>query len=147
MKKKQFYLLIIVLLTSRMLLSAQEVLRYVGTQQSDINYADGQLRHAIGVHNIQVMRANRERPEFSDGHGWTYNHGPNLAYWNGKFYVHYLSTIHGEHVQPGQTLLVTSEDGRNWSFPLVIFPQYEIPSGTVKQEKGYTSFPGMKSVM
>ncbi|MBE0653584.1 MAG: six-hairpin glycosidase [Bacteroidales bacterium] len=129
----------------------QDMLRYIGTQQSNINYPDGQLRHAIGVHNIQVMRANREHPEFSDGNGWTYNHGPNLAYWNGKFYLNYLSTPHSEHVQPGQTLLVTSDNGRDWSFPVVIFPQYDITVGTVKitsrNEKGFVSYPGMKSVM
>lgn len=147
MKSKKLIFFLTLLLASGFITSGQEVLRYVGNQQSDINYPDGQLRHAIGVHNIQVMRANREHPEYSDGYGWTYNHGPNLAYWNGSFYLNYLSTIHGEHQQPGQTLLVSSKDGYNWSFPVVIFPQYDIPVGTVKREKGYVSYPGMKSVM
>ena len=139
------------LISSSLFLNAQDTLRYIGTVQSDINYSDGQLRHAMGVHNIQVMRANRQHPEFSDGYGWTYNHGPNLAYWNGKFYLNYLSTPHGEHIQPGQTLLSTSVDGYNWTFPEVIFPTYKIPAGTKKQASKeltiFTSYPGMQSVM
>jgi hypothetical protein len=102
---------------------------YVGpdkTSESDyINgYHDGRLRPAIGVQNYQVLRANRSHPEWSDGLGWTYNHAPNLAYWNGKFYYHYLNTPFGEHVPPGMTMLTTSTDGKNWERPRVLFPVY-----------------------
>ncbi len=128
-------------------LAGQDVLRYKGTQQSNTNFPDGQLIHAIGVHNIQVMRANRQHPEMAEGYGWTYNHGPNLAYWKGKFYLNYLSTPHSEHIQPGQTLIATSDDGYKWSQPLVVFPPYKIPVGIVKRGTSFTSYPGMHSVM
>ncbi len=85
-------------------------------------YHHGRLRPAIGVQNYEVVRANRSHPEWSDGLGWTYNHAPNLAYWNGRFYYHYLATPVGEHIPPGLTLLSTSEDGKHWSRPEVLFP-------------------------
>jgi len=85
-------------------------------------YHHGRLRPAIGVQNYEVMRANRSHPEWSDGLGWTYNHAPNLAYWNGRFYYHYLATPVGEHIPPGVTLLSTSEDGKQWTRPEVLFP-------------------------
>src|ERR1043165_4771591 len=80
----------------------------------DLATHDGRLRPAIGTENIQAMRANRTHPEKSDGFGWTYNHAPMLAYWNGRFYLEYLSTPFGEHVPPGQTLVANSTDGRTW---------------------------------
>ncbi|MCU7551902.1 exo-alpha-sialidase [Chitinophagaceae bacterium LB-8] len=112
---------------------AQDTVRYTGTTLSNVDYHHGQLAPAIGVHNIQVMRANREFPEKSDGFGWTYNHAPMIAYWNGTFYVQYLSNPVGEHVPPGQTLLLTSKDGYNWSKPEVAFGLYKIPDGTTKE--------------
>jgi hypothetical protein len=112
---------------------AQEVVNYTGTTLSNVDYHHGQLRPAIGVHNIQVLRANREHPEKSDGFGWTYNHAPMLAYWNNTFYLQYLSNPAGEHIPPGQTLLITSKDGRQWSKPSVIFPPYKIPDGVQKE--------------
>jgi hypothetical protein len=112
---------------------AQDTVRYTGTTLSNVDYHHGQLSPAIGVHNIQVMRANREHPEWTDGFGWTYNHAPMLAYWNNTFYLEYLSDPVGEHVPPGQTLLVTSADGAHWSKPVVLFPPYKIPDGTKKE--------------
>src|SRR5690349_20446689 len=76
----------------------------------DLTVHDGRLRPAIGVESIQVFRANRTRPDLSDGFGWTYNHAPMLAFWNGKFHLEYLSTPFGEHVPPGQTMIVRSEE-------------------------------------
>jgi hypothetical protein len=90
----------------------------------DLATHDGRLRPAIGVENIQVMRANRTAPETADNYGWTYNHAPMLAYWNGKFYLEYLSNPFGEHVAPGQTLVANSADGRNWDMPKQVFPIY-----------------------
>jgi hypothetical protein len=87
----------------------------------------------MGVHNIQTMRANRERPDLSDGFGWTYNHAANLAYWNGTFYYHYLSDPVSEHVPSSHTLLQTSRDGYTWDRPSVVFPAYRIPNGFSKQ--------------
>lgn len=89
-------------------------------------YHDGQLRPAIGVQNYQIMRANRSHPEWSDGLGWTYNHAPMLAWWKGKFYCSYLNTPMGEHIPPGMTMLVTSQDGKNWQLPKVLFPIYPL---------------------
>jgi hypothetical protein len=83
----------------------------------------------VGVENQQVMRANRTHPEWGDGFGWTYNHAPNLAYWKGKFYFHYLSNPFSEHVAPGRTLLCVSADGRNWGQPVELFPPYEFFGG------------------
>jgi hypothetical protein len=85
---------------------------------------DGRLRPAIGVENIQLLRANRTHPEAADQYGWTYNHAPMLAYWNNKFYLEYLSNPFGEHVAPGQTLVTTSADGRSWEMPKQVFPIY-----------------------
>jgi hypothetical protein len=110
-------------------LSAQNQVHYSGKTLNNPDYHHGQLSPVMGVHNIQVMRANREFPELADGYGWTYNHAPMLAYWNNMFYLEYLSDSVGEHVPPGHTLLVNSKDGYNWSMPVVIFPKYKIPDG------------------
>jgi len=109
--------------------SGSEPVRYVGGVSIDPTVHDGRLRPAIGVENRQVMRANRTHPEWADDQGWTYNHAPMLAYWNGKFYLEYLSNPVGEHIAPGQTLVTTSTDGRNWSKPVVVFPPCELPEG------------------
>ncbi len=112
---------------------AQDTVHYTGNTIVNVDYHNGQLAPAIGVHNIQIFRANREHPEKADGFGFTYNHAPMLAYWNNTFYVEYLSDKVGESVPPGQTLLITSKDGNSWSKPMVIFPQYKIPDGTTKE--------------
>lgn len=107
----------------------KDLVHYVGETMSNVDYHHGQLQPAIGVHNQQIMRANRLMPEQSDGFGWTYNHAPMIAYWNNTYFVEYLSDPVSEHVTPGQTLLITSKDGINWSMPQVIFPQYLVPEG------------------
>ncbi len=111
---------------------AQEKVHYTGTELSNPAYHDGQLSPAIGVHNIQIMRANREHPSPENGNGWTYNHQPMMAYWNGKFYVHYLSDPSDEHVPPSQTFLMTSKDGYHWTNPVTLFPIYRVPDGYTK---------------
>ena len=110
-----------------------DTVRYVGKTLSNIDYHHGQLSPAVGVHATQVMRASREHPEKADGFGWTYNHATNMAYWNGTFYLNYLSDPVGEHIPPSQTLLVTSKDGEQWGMPKVIFPIYRIPDGYQKE--------------
>ncbi len=112
--------------------SAQDTIRYTGNTLSNVDYHHGQLSPAIGVHNIQAFRANREHPEWAGGNNWTYSHQPMLAYWHNLFYLEYLSCPIGEHVPPGRTLLMTSKDGYHWSNPEVIFPEYKIPDGTTK---------------
>jgi hypothetical protein len=111
----------------------QDTVRYTGTTLVNVDYHHGQLTPAVGVHNIQVMRANREQPDAVNGFGWTYNHAPMLTYWNGTFYLEYLSNPVGEHVPPGQSILMTSKDGYHWSAPVVAFPPYKIPDGTIKE--------------
>jgi hypothetical protein len=121
------------ILTSFSAIDAQEVVRYTDQVKSNIDYHHGALRPAMGVHNIQVMRANREHPQMSDGYGWTYNHAPNMAYWNNQFLIQYLSDPIGEHIPPSQTYLVRSDNGRDWGKPEVIFPIYALPDGFVKE--------------
>jgi len=129
--------LTILLIINSLLLSGQDTVRYIGTSLSNVDYHHGQLSPAIGVHNIQTMRANRG--DNNNTTSWTYNHAPMLAYWNNSFYLEYLSNPVGEHIAPGQTLLQTSKDGYNWSVPVVIFPPYKIPDGFVKTGKTDTA--------
>ena len=123
--------LTILLVINYSLLIGQDTVRYVGSTLSNVDYHHGQLSPAIGVHNIQTMRANRA--DNNNITSWTYNHAPMLAYWNNRFYLEYLSNPVGEHIAPGQTLLQTSADGYSWSAPVVIFPPYKIPDGFKKE--------------
>ena len=113
---------------------AQELPHYTGETLNNPDYHHGQLSPALGVHNIQTFRANREFPEQADGLGWTYNHAPMLAYWNNTFFLEYLSDPVGEHIAPGATLMQTSKDGNEWTKPEVIFPPYDIPEGFSKED-------------
>lgn len=146
-------------------LNAQDRIHYTGSELSNPNAHDGQLSPVVGVHNIQTMRANRAKPDAtngngwaynntpyaetywkgnftnqekaytSNGNGWTYNHQPMMAYWKGKFYMHYLSDPVDEHIPPSCTFLQTSTDGYTWSNPEVLFPIYRIPDGFTKDGK------------
>ena len=111
----------------------QDTVHYTGTTLVNVDYHHGQLSPAIGVHNIQVMRANREIKDSTTGFGWTYNHQPLLTYWNNTFYLEYLSDPIGEHVPPGQSYMMTSKDGYHWTAPKISFPIYKIPDGTTKE--------------
>lgn len=111
----------------------EDTIKYTGETLSNIDYHHGQLKPAVGVHARQIMRASREHPQTADFYGWTYNHGSNLAYWNDTFFVQYLSNPVGEHIPPGQSYVITSEDGVNWGKPEVIFPVYHIPDGYQKE--------------
>src|SRR5690606_15404596 len=113
--------------------AAQDTVKYIGTTLSNVDYHHGQLSPAVGVHNIQVFRANREHPELAGGHNWTYNHQPMLAYWNNQFFLEFLSDPIGEHIPPSESLLQTSKDGYQWSDPVVVFPPYKIPDGWKKK--------------
>ena len=104
-----------------------EPVKYIGKLQTDKHYYDGRLRHAVGIHSRQILRANRIDSPLGELTGWTYNHAPMLCYWNGRFYVQYLSNLKEEHHPPGRTLLITSKDGIQWSPPKVLFPIYLLP--------------------
>ncbi len=107
-------------------------IHYTGTTISKPERHDGGLSPVVGVHNIQTMRANREFPSVENGDGWTYNHQSMLAYWRGKFYMHYLCDPKDEHVPPSRTMLQTSADGYEWTNPEVLFPEYPVPDGYMK---------------
>lgn len=113
--------------------NAQDTVRYTGKTLVNVDYHHGQLSPAIGVHSYQTLRANRTDAGKDSAVTWTYNHAPMLAYWNGTFYLNYLSNPVGEHIPPGQTLLQTSKDGKTWTSPVAIFPPYKIPDGTRKE--------------
>lgn len=133
--------LVFICLLSQILIStsfSQQKIHYTGKTLANPAYHDGQLSPVVGVHNIQVMRANRQYPDASNCNGWTYNHQPMLAYWNGVFYLQYLSGEVGEHIPPSQTFLQTSADGYTWSNPQVLFPIYKVPDGYTK-----TTYPGV----
>lgn len=108
--------------------SPAEPIRYIGGESVDPTVHDGRLRYAIGVESRQTLRVNRTHPELADGQGWTYNHASNLCYWNNSFYQQYLSNPVDEHIAPGQTLVITSKDGRQWGKPEVVFPPYVPPT-------------------
>lgn len=117
-------------------LNAQDRVHYTGTELSNPNHHDGQLSPVVGVHNIQTMRANSRYDLYAtNGNGWTYNHQPMMAYWKGKFYMHYLSDPVDEHVPPSCTFLQTSADGYQWTAPEILFPIYHIPDGVTKDGK------------
>src|ERR1044072_7568166 len=76
--------------------------------------ADGGLRSVVGVHNIQVVRANRTAPPHANALAHTYLHAPMLAWWHGQFYLDYLSAPVNEHDAPTVTSYTTSPDGVTW---------------------------------
>lgn len=125
----------------------QDRVHYTGTEMSNPNHHDGQLSPVVGVHNIQTMRANREYPAKENGFGWTYNHQPMMAYWNGKFYIHFLCDPKDEQVPPSHTLLQSSADGYTWSAPEMLFPEYDVPEGFTKEELPGLAAKGIKAVM
>jgi hypothetical protein len=110
-------------------LSGPMVVEYVGTEDTDRNFYHGGLRHVVGVHRIQVMRANRTAPsEATPGLiGWTYNHAPMLAHWQGRFWVEAVSNLKEEHGVPGRTIFLSSPDGYSWTQPSVAFPVIPLP--------------------
>src|ERR1700712_2815393 len=100
---------------------AQDTVHYTGNTVVNVDYHNGQLPLAMGVHNTQIIRANRQNPTPENGFGWSYNHAPMMCYWNNQFFVEYLSDSVGESVPPGRTLLMHSKDGQHWSAPTIIF--------------------------
>ena len=116
------------------LLNAKKI-HYTGKTLSNPNRHDGGLSPVVGVHNIQILRANREHPSANNGNGWTYNHQPMMAYWYNRFYVHYLCDPKDEHVPPSHTMYQTSKDGYTWSDPQVLFPEVQVPEGFQKPNR------------
>lgn len=119
--------------------NTQDTVKYIGKERVNIDYHHGQLRPVVGVHNIQVFRANRRPVAASRDIGWTYNHAPMLCYWNNRFYLQYLSNPVGEHVPPGRSMMQSSADGIHWTDPVVGFPVYRIPDGYQKKGRPETA--------
>ncbi|MBQ9231539.1 MAG: six-hairpin glycosidase [Prevotella sp.] len=116
----------------------RDVVHYSGTTIARPERHDGGLKPVVGVHTVQTMRG--EKP-------WTYNHQPMLAYWNGKFYMHYLTDPRHEHEAPGKTMLQTSEDGYTWTDPVELFPEYDVPEGWTKEDRDFPPAHHLKAVM
>ena len=116
----------------------RDVVHFSGKTIARSERHDGGLKPVVGVHSIQTMRG--EKP-------WTYNHQPMICYWNGKFYMHYLTDPRHEHEAPGKTMLQTSEDGYHWSDPMELFPEYPVPEGWTKEGKDFPAAHKLKAVM
>lgn len=114
------------------LLNASDRIHYSGTTLSTPYRHDGGLSPVVGVHNIQIMQANREHPAKANNDGWTYNHQPMMAYWQNRFYVNYLCDPSDEHIPPSRTMYQTSDDGYTWSEPEILFPEILVPEGFQK---------------
>lgn len=130
------------LFTSTSLLLAQtvknDVVHYTGKTVATPSRHDGGLKPVVGVHSIQTMRA---------AVPWTYNHQPMIAFWNGKFYMHYLTDPRNEHQPPGKTMLQISDDGYTWSKPVELFPPYNVPDGFTKESLPGISAKNLQAVM
>ena len=70
-----------------------------------------------------VFRAEREKPQKSDGFGWTYPHHPDIAVWKGRIYIGWNSCEKDEDTWPSRELFSTSTDGKTWTKPAEMFPQ------------------------
>ena len=116
----------------------RDVVHYSGKTIARPELHDGGLKPVVGVHTIQTMRGATP---------WTYNHQPMMAYWNGKFYMHYLTDPRHEHEAPGKTMLQTSEDGYTWSEPVELFPEYNVPEGWTKEGRNFPPAHNLKAVM
>lgn len=124
--------------------ASKELLPHYGGQRvPNCDYHSGMLPCVKGAACYQVTRANRTHPEWDDGVGGTYKHGADLAYRNGRFYVHYFTNPMSEHTGAGQSILAASGDGVHWDDFWVAFPPYRIGACTVTNAKGETvSFSG-----
>ncbi|MBR2243601.1 MAG: six-hairpin glycosidase [Prevotella sp.] len=116
----------------------RDVVHYSGKTIARPERHDGGLKPVVGVHTIQTMRGATP---------WTYNHQPMMAYWNGKFYMHYLTDPRHEHEAPGKTMLQTSDDGYTWSDPVELFPEYNVPEGWTKEGRDFPPAHNLKAVM
>ncbi len=121
----------------------QQLPHYIGERVPNCDYHHGQLPPVRGAMCRQVVRANRTHPDWSDGTGWTYKHGADLAFRAGTLYLHYFTNPVSEHTGPGQSILARSQDGVLWEDFCTAFPPYRIPACTVTDYKGNTtSFSG-----
>ena len=116
----------------------RDVVHYTGKTIARPERHDGGLKPVVGIHSIQTMRGKQP---------WTYNHQPMLAWWHGRFYMHYLTNPRHEHEPPGKTMLQTSADGYSWSEPVELFPEYPVPDGFTKATLPGVAAKDTKAVM
>ncbi len=125
-------------LVEKLIKENTDLVHYSGDKIATPQRHDGGLSPVIGAHNIQVWRSEK---------GWLYNHQPMIAYWKGKFYLHYLTDPRSEHEPPGKTMLQTSQDGYTWSAPQVLFPEYDVPDGFTKPNLPGEVAKNLKAIM
>lgn len=116
----------------------RDKVHYTGSVVARPERHDGALPPTVGVHNIQIMRGEK---------GWTYNHQPMMAYHDGRFWISYLTDPRSEHEAPGKTMLLSSADGYEWSSPVVLFPEYNVPEGYTKESLPDVKAHNLKAVM
>jgi hypothetical protein len=97
----------------------------LGDEQSLINMdlPDGGLPPIPGVHNLQLLRTTRDRPDLAESGGWTYAHHQDLAAWRGRLYAAWAMNPKDEDYPPYKVLYSTSSDGQQWTQPAELFPQ------------------------
>ena len=115
-----------------------ELVHYTGTDVATPARHDGGLSPVVGVHSIETMRG---------AEPWLYNHQPMMAWWRGRFYMHYLTDPRHEHEPPGKTMLQTSDDGYTWTDPVELFPEYDVPDGFTKPTLPGIEAKGLKAIM
>ena len=91
----------------------EDDIRCHNQERADIRFQDGGLRHIQGASCYQVVRGAKNPAISPEGRGFTYNHAPMLAWFNGKFVLEYLGGPSGEHEPPSAAFVVFSEDGKH----------------------------------
>jgi hypothetical protein len=88
----------------------------------DFTRTDGGLEPVAGLKTVVIFRADKERPDLSDGRGWTYHHHPDLVCWKGRLYAAWSSCERDEDTGISRELYRTSADGEQWSPLAELFP-------------------------
>lgn len=91
-------------------------------EQLNMDLADGGLPPLPEVHNFQLLRVSRDRPDLAEGEGWTFAHHQDMAIWNGRLYAAWAMTPKDEDYPPYKLLYTSSVNGREWAPPRELFP-------------------------
>jgi hypothetical protein len=104
---------------------AAALIKIQGDEQArlDLKLPDGGLKPAVGIHNIQVFRSTRSRPDLADGEGWTFAHHQDLACWKGRLYAAWERAPIFEENSDTRICYATSTDGFHWSASADLFPR------------------------
>lgn len=104
------------------------------SRKADIRFTDGALPHAMGVTNVQMMRASQDPSLAPEGLGWTYAHAAMLGYWQGELMIQYLAGKRSEHEGDSRAFLIRSRDGVHCTPPVEIFPAIDVPTAPYNGE-------------